>query len=242
MGYDDLTKELEQVTAELAAARSAYASLGAKIAGLEAQRVALTKAIPHTSDSADQAVRLPGRYRTEDIVEILAASGADMSISKVIGALADAGRPDETYDNVSADLAYLAERGRIVRVSRGIYAAPAEPHSEPDRIVVTLTQGNLNNRHIYLARHLTFFPDDAIGTGNKQGGRGRPLIVQFDGLDSEMETDITPDHKTFRTRDWHWQEFFRRHNLRAGDKVAIIRTAERRYRIVPVPPRQSGPA
>jgi len=33
-----------------------------------------------------------------------------------------AGRGRETYDNVGVDLAYLAERGRITRVRRGIYA------------------------------------------------------------------------------------------------------------------------
>jgi hypothetical protein len=45
-----------------------------------------------------------------------------MSINDVVAALRQAGRGHETYDNVGVDLAYLAERGRITRVRRGIYA------------------------------------------------------------------------------------------------------------------------
>jgi hypothetical protein len=51
-------------------------------------------------------------------------AGTEMSIQDVISALADVGRPGESYDNVSADLAYLAEKGRAKRTRRGVYAAP----------------------------------------------------------------------------------------------------------------------
>jgi BMFP domain-containing protein YqiC len=46
MDPDILRSGLEQVASELAAARTEYASLGAKIAGLEARRAVLAKAIP----------------------------------------------------------------------------------------------------------------------------------------------------------------------------------------------------
>jgi hypothetical protein len=39
-----------------------------------------------------------------------------------------------------------------------------------DRIVIELTQGNINNNHIYLRKHLDFFPADAIGTANAKTG------------------------------------------------------------------------
>jgi hypothetical protein len=102
--------ELDQVTAELETARMEYAGLGAKIAGLEARRAALSRAVPGTVEhgifgSAD----LPARYRTEDIVEVLTAVGTEMTIKQVIAALHESGRAAETYDSVSADLAYLAE-------------------------------------------------------------------------------------------------------------------------------------
>jgi hypothetical protein len=232
MEDDVLRSELDQVTSELAAAKTEYTSLGAKIAGLEARRAALTRAIPGTEGRALGSINVDAKYRTEAIVELLTAAGTEMSINDVIAALRDAGRLHETYDSVSADLAYLAERGRIARVRRGVYAAIHEPQAEPDRIVIPLTQGNLNNNHVYLARHLGFFPADAIGAHNKRAGQGTPLKLHFEGLPGTESTDIAPDHKIFRLRGRRWQEFFERHSLRAGDKVAIERISPYEYRVV----------
>src|SRR5579875_445144 len=233
MDTDALRAELEQVTTELATARVEYASLGAKIAGLEARGAALSRAIPGDSTSAPGGISGIGKYRTDDIVEVLQAAGMEMPINDVIAALRDAGRPDETYDNVSADLAYLAERGRISRIRRGVYSAINDPQADPDRIVISLTQGNLNHGHVYLARHLDFFPADTIGANNKQTRAGTALTVHFDGV-GEAETDIDSQHKIFRLRGRIWREFFQRHGLRAGDKVAIQRVSEYEYRILPV--------
>jgi hypothetical protein len=236
MEADRLRSELDQVTAELEGARMEYASLGAKIAGLEARRAALSKAIPGTQEQGNfGSADLPAKYRTEDIVEVLSAVGTEMTIKQVIAALHESGRVAETYDNVGADLAYLAEEGRIARVRRGVYAALREPQADPDRIVVTLRQGNLNNNHIYLSGHLDFFPEDAIGATSRQGKLGRPLTVHFEGLPGTAETDIVPDKKIFRLRDWHWQEFFKRHDLHAGDQVAIERISAYEYRVIPLP-------
>jgi hypothetical protein len=229
-----LRSEFEQVTAELAAARTEYASLGAKIAGLDARRAALAKALPDAEGRTPGAIRVVGKYRTDDIVEVLQAAGIEMSISDVIAALGDAGRSDETYDNVSADLAYLVERGRVARVRRGVYTAIHETQSDPDRILIPLTQGNINNEHVYLARHLDFFPADAIGAHNKRAGQGTLLSLHFDGLPDAAETDIDPAHKIFRLRGKHWREFFERNGLHAGDKVAVERVSDYEYRILPV--------
>lgn len=232
MGDVNLRSELEQVTSELVAAKTEYASLGARIAGLEAQRAALLKAIPGPDDQGE-GDSIAAKHRTDHIVEVLTATGAEMSANDVIAALHDTGRPYETYDNVSADLAYLAERGRIARMRRGVYAAIREPQADPDRIVIPLTQGNINNGHVYLARHLDFFPDDAIGGHNKQAGQGTPLKLQFEGFPETEPTDITSDKKSFRLRR-PWPQFFERHGLRAGDKVAIERISTYEYRIAPV--------
>jgi hypothetical protein len=125
----ELQSELDQVIAELTAARIQHASLGARIAGLEAQKLALTRALGKAHPADGGRAQTP-RYRTDAIVAVLQASGTDMSIQEVITGLADIGRPGETYDNVGVDLAYLAERGRVTRVRRGVYAsAPAAPAS-----------------------------------------------------------------------------------------------------------------
>lgn len=122
MGDDVLESELDRVTAELAAARTEYASLGARIAGLQARHAALSRAVSGAGQQSQPSASAAPGYRTDAIVAVLDAVGTEMSIKDVVAALRQAGRGHETYDNVGVDLAYLAERGRITRVRRGIYA------------------------------------------------------------------------------------------------------------------------
>jgi Transcriptional regulator, AbiEi antitoxin len=119
MNEDALRSEHDQVTAELAAARIEYASLGAKIDGLVARQAGLEKAL-HALQPAAAPVE---KFRTDAIVAVVTQAGRPLSVHEVITGLRDSGRPHETSDNVSSDLAYLAEKGRIVRVKRGVYAA-----------------------------------------------------------------------------------------------------------------------
>lgn len=125
MGEDALKSELDQVTAELAAARTEYASLGARIAGMQARQAALSRALSEAARQGHAAVGPAARYRTDAIVAVLDAGGTEMSINDVLAALREAGRVHETYENVGVDLAYLAERGRVTRVRRGLYATAA---------------------------------------------------------------------------------------------------------------------
>ncbi|HMD26851.1 MAG TPA: hypothetical protein VKH61_22345 [Streptosporangiaceae bacterium] len=123
MGDDALESELDQVTTELAAARIEYASLGARIAGLQARHAALSKAVSGAGQQSRPSGSAAPGYRTDAIVAIMDTAGTEMSINDVLAALRQAGRGHETYDNVGVDLAYLAERGRVTRVRRGIYAS-----------------------------------------------------------------------------------------------------------------------
>jgi hypothetical protein len=117
-----LKSELDEVTSELAAAETEYASLGAKIAGLTARRSALSKALLIPEPAGSGITGPAQRYRTDAIVAVLTEASTPLSIREVISGLRRMGRPEETYDNVSVDLAYLAEKDRIARVRRGIYA------------------------------------------------------------------------------------------------------------------------
>lgn len=127
MGDDALKSELDQVTAELAVARTQYASLGARIAGLQARQAALSRALPDAARQGQAAAGPAAGYRTDAIVAVLEAGGTEMSINEVLAALQDARRGHDTYDNVGVDLAYLAERGRVTRVRRGVYASRRRP-------------------------------------------------------------------------------------------------------------------
>jgi hypothetical protein len=101
-----------------------------------------------------------------------------------------------------------------------------------ERIVIPLTQGNLNNNHVYLRDHLDFFPADAIGAANAHDGQGTLLTVHFAGLPEAVETDIAGGKDLFRRRG-PWRRFFAHHGLQPGDSVAIERLSAYEYRVAP---------
>jgi hypothetical protein len=106
------------------------------------------------------------------------------------------------------------------------------PDEPIDKIVIGLTQGNLNNSHVYLRQHLSFFPADAIGAADARDGQGVPLTVHFAGLSEPAETDIAGGKDIFRSRG-PWRKFFAHHALRPGDTVIIERLSAHEYRVVP---------
>jgi hypothetical protein len=100
------------------------------------------------------------------------------------------------------------------------------------RIVIRLTQGNLNNNHIYLRRHLDFFPADTIGAANARDGEGALLTLHFEGHPEPVRTDIPVDKKIFRCRG-DVGRFFARHHLTEGDSVVIKRISSYEYHLAP---------
>ena len=97
--------------------------------------------------------------------------------------------------------------------------------------VVTLTQGNINNNHLYLTEILAMFPSDSVG-GPSESERAAQLLEIHTGTGEPVSTDIAGDKKIFRKRAWVG-EFFRAHGLTAGDRVAIQQTGLHRYHIYP---------
>ncbi len=106
--------------------------------------------------------------------------------------------------------------------------------NEPSRIVVSLTQGNLNNDHFYLREHLAFFPADAVGAAHQRDGTGVPLQVHFAGAPEPVETDIAGGNKLFFRTRAATGEFFRRFACQPGDEIVIERVGAREYRVRPV--------
>jgi hypothetical protein len=225
MPGDTLRSELERVRSELAAAEVEYASLGAKIRGLRAHAEALTQALEGTGRHSGEAST--AKPRTDAIVDVLKDADTEMTIKDVIAALRDGGRDHESYDNVAADLAYLADKGRIARLRRGVY-------SRVNRIVIPLTAGSINNHYIVVRDYLGFFPADAVGAANKNDGEGAKLTLHYAGLLEPDKTDIAGSpHLDFRGRR-SIRKFFEHHELRAGDEIAIEKQSDYEYRVVPV--------
>lgn len=105
--------------------------------------------------------------------------------------------------------------------------------SQQHRIEIELTQGNINNNHIYLRNHLDFFPREAVGPPNKRDGLGTMLSVAFLGLPAVDETDIAGGNKLFFRSRTATKDFFACHAMAAGDRVVIERTGPLEYAVSP---------
>lgn len=97
--------------------------------------------------------------------------------------------------------------------------------------VVTLTQGNINNNHLYLTEVWSLFSADSIG-GPSEAQVAPQLLEVHCGIGAPVSTDIAGDKKIFRKRAWVG-EFFAAHDLKAGDRVAIQQTGPNRYHVFP---------
>lgn len=97
--------------------------------------------------------------------------------------------------------------------------------------IIELTQGNLNNDHLYLASIMELFPSASVG-GSSDAERASQFLEIHSGIGEPVVTDIAGDKKIFRKRAWVG-EFFATHQLKAGDSVVIERTGQHRYHVYP---------
>lgn len=97
--------------------------------------------------------------------------------------------------------------------------------------IIELTQGNLNNDHLYLTSIMKLFPASSVG-GSSEAERAHQLLEVHFGIGEPVVTDIAGDKKIFRKRAWVG-EFFTTHQLKAGDSVVIERTGPHRYHVYP---------
>ncbi|OHB66206.1 MAG: hypothetical protein A2Y76_10310, partial [Planctomycetes bacterium RBG_13_60_9] len=104
--------------------------------------------------------------------------------------------------------------------------------------LITITEGNLRNHHLYITGHHDFFPEECYGQSSIKKGAGRELTLVVEGLPNTVETDIARDggnghpRNFFRKRTWV-SKFFEKHQLREGDVIAIERLDSFTYRVYP---------
>lgn len=101
--------------------------------------------------------------------------------------------------------------------------------------LIAITNGNVENQHIYLSGHQDFFPKQSYGASNRSKGLGVNLNLRVDGLSTVIETDLAPrggNRYIFRKRGWV-RKFFDKHDIKPGDVVAVERIGKFDYRIYP---------
>ncbi len=106
--------------------------------------------------------------------------------------------------------------------------APAPPATTPlVRRVLTVTQGNVNNNHLYLTEALDLFPPDVLG-GPDSARAGRTVRVEWN--DESVDTDVVKARKIFRRRGWI-KCFFAANRIAAGDRVLLEQVGPYRFRL-----------
>ena len=103
--------------------------------------------------------------------------------------------------------------------------------------LLRVTPGNIRNNHIYIRDHYDFFPPDCVGPPKRtNGANGHDIELVLDGLNEVVKTDIGANPKNgkprgfFRGRQWVGR-FFRAHNVKPGDLLALERLANQRFRL-----------
>ncbi|MDP3377454.1 MAG: hypothetical protein Q8S53_03750, partial [Brevundimonas sp.] len=94
---------------------------------------------------------------------------------------------------------------------------------------VQITQGNIDNNHIYLRSIFDRFPADAKGGSNKASAAKKTLSVDWGGPEL-VQTDLDGEKKFFRARSWI-AAFFRLNRVQPGDSVRIEEVGAYRYRL-----------
>lgn len=103
---------------------------------------------------------------------------------------------------------------------------------------ITVTEGNLRQRHLYLTGALDLFSTKSFGASSKLAGTGKLVRLEVVGLSDPIFTDIPVDHRTgrprpiFRKRGWV-RKFFNENRIRPGDRVSIERVETFHFRIAP---------
>lgn len=95
-----------------------------------------------------------------------------------------------------------------------------------------VTQGNLNNNHLYLTEVMDLFPRDVIGGANRTCAAPRTVRVLWGG--TPVDTDIVGDKHIFRRRGWVVQ-FFAAQRIAAGDVVLLEQLGPYQYRVARPP-------
>ncbi len=101
--------------------------------------------------------------------------------------------------------------------------------------LISVTEGNIENNHLYLSGHCDFFPPQSHGASSKRNGEGHLLTLHIDGLPKAVKTDLASRGNRrfiFRKRGWV-RRFFERNEIRPGDVVAIEKLSEFEYRVYP---------
>lgn len=136
------------------------------------------------------------------------------------------------------DFAVIEDEVDVIAVGSKPAATPIPSGPIPQSVVprrigtTEITQGNIDNNHIYLRSFFDRFPADAVGGSNRSSTALREVSVDWGGSEV-VTTDLDGAKRFFRKRGWI-REFFALHRVTAGDVVAVEEVGPYQYRLTVV--------
>jgi hypothetical protein len=94
--------------------------------------------------------------------------------------------------------------------------------------LLTVTQGNIDNSHLYLTEVMDIFPADVLG--GEDESRASPRSARVLWGSEAVDTDIDRSKHIFRRRGWVGR-FFREARVQAGDRVLLEQLEPYLYRV-----------
>lgn len=96
--------------------------------------------------------------------------------------------------------------------------------------VTVITEGGIKNGYINIKPLDGFWPNECVGSNGQVASKH--LIVEFEGI-GRVTTDIGDRHKSLRSTHAEVKQFVKKHRLKPGDQVEIVRVAPYEYRVRP---------
>jgi hypothetical protein len=93
---------------------------------------------------------------------------------------------------------------------------------------LTITQGNVDNSHMYLTECMDMFPEDVLGGADESQNAPRTVRIQWGN--EVVDTDIVRHKHIFRRRGWV-RQFFSETRIAAGDRVLLEQLEPYLYRV-----------
>ncbi|UYM14897.1 ASCH domain-containing protein [Endozoicomonas euniceicola] len=95
---------------------------------------------------------------------------------------------------------------------------------------VVVTQGNINNNHIYVRNVVQLFPPECIGGANRREQASQLFTLYLDKVEEPVKSDIDGKKKIFRERRAIGQ-FLKLNGVVANDKVQIKKVGQYEYQV-----------
>lgn len=98
---------------------------------------------------------------------------------------------------------------------------------------VEVTGGNIRQGHFYINRDAGLIPVSCWG-GNNKLISGEKVSLQYEGDSEVIETDFDGKKRIPRIGRGKCKAFFRRYDIKPGDKIHLIKKSDLHYLVSPV--------